>query len=94
MVTYVAKVGAWEAALAAMALKATAPTCDSPMAGATRGLVDPEGLSPVSPLARTLDSSGGGDAGAGAVRPMRCRIGTARRLTSYAGHGLTSVAMV
>ena len=71
--TYVAKVGAWEAALAALALK---DTCDSPIAGAgvavTRCLADVDGPSPVSPLARALDGSSGGDATG--VAPLECAL--------------------
>jgi colicin import membrane protein len=69
MVTYMAKVGAWEAALAAMTLKDTARACESPIGSAvTRSLADPEGLLPVSPLARTVDCSGGG--GSGGIAPL------------------------
>ena len=64
MVTYVAKVGAWEAAVAAVAAKesSTTPSCSSPLMGADggrrRSLIEEELR---SPLGRSVDGVDGGD---------------------------------
>ena len=73
MVTYVAKVGAWEAAVASMAAKdgSATPSCASPIAAANpsrrRSVPDDIGLK--SPLGHSFDACDSESAGDGAIEP-------------------------